>query len=280
MSIDEEPFILVTSKRQKSKNNKPIVRQSHKQHESGKSIHLLAEDNDKTFDKSAELRKVTDFIRKIESSDYFKQSVEVVSHRSTKLPSITKIVCFGIGQIRHCSTSRYQLAYILALKQHLQVESIQFHEPLLSEHDKDLLNSLNCDLVSKNIEGKLEINPAETTLVFLPHCPKQLINNFLWKNWSASALRQIVLISNSFQAVVQQTPPSCLDQDAGYINRIERYTTEFSLRNSFEHRNVFNDIAIHFFNADNYADNFFDHRPEPSYGTSELIEAIDRLNIR
>ncbi|KAG4080286.1 hypothetical protein HA402_010778 [Bradysia odoriphaga] len=279
MSIDEEPFVLVTSKRQKSKNNKPILRQSHKRHDSGKLIHIFAEDNDKTFDKSAELRKIAEFTQKIENSDYFCQSLELVSNRSTE-PPITKIVCFGIGHIRHCNTSRYQLAYILALRRHFQVESIQFHEPLLSGQDEDLLKALNCELVSINIEGKLEINPSETTLVFLPHCPKQLINNLLWKNWSANALRRIVLICNSFQAIVQQTPISCLGQDAGYISRIERHTTEFSLRNSFEHRNVFNDIAIHFFNADNYEDNFFDHQLEPSYDTSELIETIDRLIIR
>ncbi len=129
-------------------------------------------------------------------------------------------MCFGIGRIRHCKTSRYQLAYILAVRAHFKVESIEFHEPLLSHHDEDLLNALNCQLAPINIEGKLEINSAETTLAFLPHCPKQLINNLLWRNWSADALRQIILISNSFQAIVQQTPISCIDRDAGFISRI------------------------------------------------------------
>lgn len=224
-------------------------------------------------------RKIADFVQTISCSDYFNQSVDIVSSSSSKKP-IKKIVCFGIGKIRHCIASRYQLAYILALRRHFQVKSIEFHEPLLSQHDEDLLNSLNCELVSINIEGKLEIDSSGTTLVFLPHCPKQLINNLLWKNWSAAALRQIILISNSFQAIVQQTPASCLGQDAGYISQIERYTTEFTLRNSFEHKNVFNDLAIHFFNADNYDTDFFDLRQEPSYDTSELIETIDRLTIR
>lgn len=223
-------------------------------------------------------RKIADFTHKIEHSNYFKQSVEILTEQS-ELP-ITKIVCFGIGRIRHCSTSRYQLAYILALRSYFKIDSIQFHEPLLTHHDADLLSALNCELVSLNCEGKLKFDSAQTTLVFLPHCPKQLINNLLWKNWSANCLKQIVLISNSFQAIVQQTPISCIAQDAGFISRIERYTTEFTLRNSFEHKNVFNDSAIHFFNTDNCEENIFDLCSEPFYDISELIETADRLSIR
>lgn len=206
------------------------------------------------------------------------QSIEILS-RHSKLP-INKIVCFGIGQIRHCSTSRYQLAYILALRAHFNVKSIEFHEPLLSDHDKELLNELDCELVSINVEGKLEIDATQTTLAFLPHCPKQLINNLLWRNWSPVALPQLILISNSFQAIVQQTPISCIDQDAGFISRIERHTNESRLRNSFEHRNAFNDIAIHWFDRfDTTVDNIFDYRVEPSYEVSELIETTGRLRI-
>lgn len=224
-------------------------------------------------------RKIADFTSTIETSDYFNQSIEIVSTHS-KLP-ITKIVCFGIGRIRHCKTSRYQLGYILALRKHFKVDSIQFHEPLLShQHDKDLLNALHCELVTVNVEGKLEIDSTETTVAFLPHCPKQLVNNLLWKNWSANALQPIILISNSFHAIVQQTPISCIDQDAGYINRIERYTSEFSLENSFEHKNVFNDIGIHFFNDISCTNQIFDYHLEPSYGISELIESTDQLSIR
>lgn len=191
----------------------------------------------------------------------------------------TKIVCFGIGQIRHCYISRYQLAYILNLRTYLKIDSIEFHEPLLNHHDTDLLNTLNCELFSTNIEGKLDLDSSQTTIVFLPHCPKQLINNLLWKNWSADALRHLILISNSLHSIIQQTPISCTVQDAGFISRIERYTAEFSLRNSFEQKNVFNDIAIHFFDTQNLEENFFDICLEPTYDISELIEATDSLRI-
>lgn len=218
-------------------------------------------------------RKISDFKHKIENSDYFQQSIEILSNE-TKFP-ITKIVCFGIGQIRQCNTSRYQLAYILALRSHLKLKSIQFHEPILNHHDGDLLNELHCELDPENVEGKVELDSSQTTLVFLPHCPKQLINNLLWKNWSAKALRRTILIGNSFRSIIQQTPISCVAQDAGFINQIERYTAEFSLRNSFEYKNIFNDISIHFFNTEHCEDNFFDICLEPSYDLSELIERFD-----
>lgn len=115
--------------------------------------------------------------------------------------------------------------------------------------------------------------------MFLPHCPKQLINNLLWKNWSADALRYLIVISNSFQSIVEQTPISCIDQDAGFISRVEPYTKEFSLRNSFEQKNVFNDIAIHFFETQDLEENIFEICLEPSYEISELIEATDSLSI-
>lgn len=52
MSIDdEEPFVLVTSKRQKTKNST-----HNRQLRSRKSFLLTAEDDDKTFVKAAELR--------------------------------------------------------------------------------------------------------------------------------------------------------------------------------------------------------------------------------
>lgn len=223
-------------------------------------------------------RKIADFIQKIEISEFFKQSIELLTDHSTT-PSIKQIVCFGIGRIRHCIVSRYQLAYILALRSHLEVATIQFHEPLLThQHDTELLNALDCELIATNCEGKLNID--STTLAFLPHCPKQLINNLLWKNWSADALQHIILIGNSFASIVQQTPVSCIAQDAGFISRIEPYTSEFTLRNSFEHRNVFNDTAIHFFNTERCEANIFDDfRSEPTYDLSELIETTDRLSI-
>ncbi|KAJ6636350.1 SRR1-like protein, partial [Pseudolycoriella hygida] len=246
---EEAPFVLVTSKRQKSKNSKTI-HYFHKQLRSSEKLPFVAEEEDQTFEKSTELRK------RIENSEYFAQSIEILSNQS-KQP-ITKIVCFGIGRIRHCYAARYQLAYILAIKSSLGLKSIEFHEPVLNHHDKDLLEALDCKLYPVNCEGKYEFASSETNLVFLPHCPKQLVNNLLWKNWSSDVLNQIILISNSFHSIVQQTPVSCIAQDAGFISRIDPYTTEFTLRNSFEHKNVFNDIAIHFFNTKNCEKNFFD----------------------
>jgi len=274
--VDEAPFTLVKSKRQKSKNSSSYIPRNCHQFRS-KNLLPASTVESTTFNKTVELRKIADSTSKIKDSDYFQQTIEILTKETKKPP--TTIVCFGIGLLRENHISRYQFAYILAVKSYFDIKSIQFHEPLLNDHDKDLLNSLNCDLFSTNIEGKLKLDASETTLVFLPHCPKQLTNNLLWKNWSVNGLRHLILISNSFRSTVEQTASNCIAQDAGFISRIAKYTTEISLRNSFEHKNVFNDIAIHFFDIQNCEEDFFEDCEEPTYGLSELIEAADSLSI-
>lgn len=55
--LDDEPFILVTSKRQKSKNSSRSYLPSRQQFQS-KNLLLTVEDDTETFDKAAELRYV------------------------------------------------------------------------------------------------------------------------------------------------------------------------------------------------------------------------------
>lgn len=57
MSIDEEPFILVTSKRHNSKNSRrSCLPKKEFQQIRGKNFHVTSEDDVETFDKAAELR--------------------------------------------------------------------------------------------------------------------------------------------------------------------------------------------------------------------------------
>lgn len=161
---------------------------------------------------------------------------------------------------------------------------IQFHEPVLSAAEQRILHQLHCDWHPRNVEGKHRIATAGRTLAFLPHCPKQLTNNFLWANWSADRLAQCALLCNSFQLLHDSTPQRFLAVDAAYIVRLRAYTLEQPLRNTFRQRDVFNDIALHTFDAVPAGEQLCEPHPvEPVYpeNGSELITAqLDAIRLQ
>ncbi|EFN69759.1 SRR1-like protein [Camponotus floridanus] len=101
----------------------------------------------------------------------------------------------------------------------------------------------------------------------MPHCSRQLTNNFLYANWG-EGLSNCILLANSFSGIVD----SCLHRDAlnmaGYILRIRPYVTEIQLENSFEYEEVFNDLSIHIFTKQDLLKtpaDFWNSREEPQY---------------
>lgn len=157
------------------------------------------------------------------------------------------IVCIGIGHFSDCSISRHQLAFILSVKELFGFASIVFHEPILTRSEVNVLKTLNCSVAAKNVEGKVEIDGV--TLVYAPHCPKQLINNLLWKNWNADTLKQLIYIGNSFTNLLNSTPSRFLSIDAGFIVKLQPYCEEIDLINNFKFTDIFNDTSVHQFST-------------------------------
>lgn len=200
--------------------------------------------------------------------------------------SFDEIICFGIGHFGDCLISRYQLAFILAVKSKLNIEQIIFHEPILRRSEVNILHAFNCCTFAKNLEGKLSIKPVGLTLIYSPHCPKQLTNNLLWKNWTAERLIRFIYIGNSFSNLINSTPSRFLDTDAYFIVKIQPYTKEQALENHFKFTDIFNDTAIHTFPKEKLEklDQEFwcENLDEPIYLESiELITAdfIDKLTL-
>lgn len=157
------------------------------------------------------------------------------------------LICIGIGHFSDCSISRHQLAFILLLKQRFNIARLEFHEPILTASEVDILTKLNCSVAHENYEGKIPI--VGPTVVYAPHCPKQLINNLLWRNWQANALQQLIYIGNSFSNVVNSTPNRFLAIDAAFIVHLQPICVETALVNNFKFSDIFNDTSVHQFNA-------------------------------
>ena len=61
--------------------------------------------------------------------------------------------------------------------------------------------------------------PEDLTLFYLPHCPKQLLNNILWTNWEQ--LDQILIFGNSISGIVANLTQNQLESVI-YIQRASK----------------------------------------------------------
>ena len=96
--------------------------------------------------------------------------------------NINDIICYGLGNFSDLRSSRFQLALILTVKI-LFSSTVYIYDPLFTENEIKCLISFELNVIPKNEEGKRIIRDCPT-LVFMPHCSKQLTNNFLYANWS------------------------------------------------------------------------------------------------
>lgn len=226
----------------------------------------------------------------LKQSDYYIESLQrIQSVLNQASGSINEIICFGIGHFSDCSIARYQFAFISAIKNDFNVKKATFHEPILFKSEVNILKNLNCDVFEQNLEGKLSVTSDSSAfnLIYSPHCPKQLSNNFLWKNWNKEQLSKIIFLGNSFTNLLNSTPSRLLEIDASFIVKIHPFTSEIELRNNFKYTDIFNDTALHTFPSENLKalpESFWnEYITEPVYSNNvELItsELFGKLSVK
>lgn len=179
---------------------------------------------------------------------------------------VKEIVCLGIGHVGERIVPRYQLGLLLCLKEKYNA-SVYVQDPVLWKVEKEILTDLGLQPLDKNIQGKYKAKPNATTIFFLPHCPKQLTNNLLWRNWGVN-LCNCIVIANSFTNITETLTKRQLMQSASYISNIFPHTLELAVVNSFKYFDVFNDTAIHIFPSSRLSlipIDFWKNRTEPKY---------------
>lgn len=159
------------------------------------------------------------------------------------------------------------------------------HDPIFSDIECQILEQLGLHVDLVNKEGKYEIDDTESTLVFTPHCPKQLLNNFLWKNWGKQ-LSSCIIIGNSFSKIVEANSKRNLQEQAEHILDIHPHVKEYEIDNNFKFNDIFNDTAVHIFlkdKIDSLVSSFWLQKKEPSYsvdGVEFITNAIcSKINI-
>lgn len=164
------------------------------------------------------------------------------------------------------------MAFLLCLKARYDGARVYVYDPVFCPEEVQVLRALGLEVIETNEEGKRVVRDKITTLVYMPHCSRQLMNNFLYANWG-DGLCNCILLANSFAGIID----NCLHRDilntASYILRIRPYVTEIRLDNTFVYEEVFSDLNIHIFTRENLLNvpsDFWNSREEPRYLKQEL----------
>lgn len=228
-------------------------------------------------------RRIHSAVEDLRQSNYLEGFLKSVSSVLNGR-NVVEVVCFGLGHISECNISKYQLALLLCLKDHCSPQKVFVHDPIFYKGECEVLNKLDCNVITENSEGSYVISEKGPTIVYLPHCPKQLTNNFIWSNWGSN-LENCVLICNSFSSLIDNQPSRILSETVPYIYRISNHTTEHSVENNFKFTDIFNDTSIHQFpkqNLDKVAIDFWKKGDKPTYENSEEFITslmVEKLNI-
>ncbi|KAG5683668.1 hypothetical protein PVAND_012935 [Polypedilum vanderplanki] len=256
-------FILVTKSKRKSKKTSKL--------RVDRSLSPIEIDEDKVINQIREIKI------DLESSDFFKKSFELFAE-TIKNRLIEEIICLGIGKISECIIAKHQFAFILIIKEKFNIQYLKFYDPIHSLKDKNILKSFDCEILKENKEAKYIAD--KLSLFYLPHCPKQITNNLLYKNWNAASLNNLIIICNSFKSIIEATPERFLRPNAHYIIEIDPFVNERELENCYKFTDIFNDFSIHTF--DKVAElekDFWENNPEPIY-SSEDLEFVKEKNGR
>jgi len=190
-------------------------------------------------------------------------------------PECENIWCFGLGHIGECVTARYQLAALMLLRQTLKVEKVFVSDPMFYPEEVEILQKLQFTVIQKNLECRVKCDTK--TLLYLPHCPKQLTNNLLHSNWDLDGLENLVLLANSFDNILERTSDKMLEKNAKLIKvAVEnKLVTEKPLDNCFKYDDVFNDTSLHTFTCSELLDKEFWKASPPDYDPldTEFIRA-------
>ncbi|KAL0879939.1 hypothetical protein ABMA27_002453 [Loxostege sticticalis] len=239
--------------------------------------------SDVSIDIEQSISRIKSAAEDLQVSEYFKDATKSVSTVVLDKP-VVEIVCFGLGQISQCSISKYQLAFLLCLKDVVKPKKVLVHDPIFYKDECELLKRFDLEVIPQNSEGSYIISEHGITIVYLPHCPKQLTNNFLWANWNSN-LQNCVLICNSFISLVDNNPSRILSETVPYIYKIYPFTCETVLQNNFKYTDIFNDTSIHCFPKEKLETNpteFWVKGDKPLYNnTEEFITSlmVEKLNI-
>uniref|UniRef100_A0A2I2YMF3 SRR1 domain containing n=1 Tax=Gorilla gorilla gorilla TaxID=9595 RepID=A0A2I2YMF3_GORGO len=189
-----------------------------------------------------------------------------------------KCVCYGIGNFATCIIARNQLTFLLLLLEKCQIPRSHcwVYDPLFSQLEIEVLNTLGVTVLSENEEGKRSIR-GEPTIFYMLHCGTALYNNLLWSNWSVDALSKMVIIGNSFKGLEERLLARILQKNYPYIAKILKGLEELEFPQTSQYMDIFNDTSVHWFpvqKLEQLSIDIWEFWEEPDYQDCEDLEII------
>ena len=164
------------------------------------------------------------------------------------LPRVERIKMLGIGTLSH-NPSLFQCHFGLRLVELLNVPLTQVvtADPMYTALDRDFLQS-DLGLKVLSADEAAEHDPTLKTLLFLPHVPKSVTEAALRVFWTRQHMSNLVILGNDIRRYPETYPHAKLERESPCLLAASRWAKVTPLTSStFEHNNVFNDLAFHTF---------------------------------
>ncbi|CAG8440057.1 10460_t:CDS:2 [Funneliformis mosseae] len=153
-------------------------------------------------------------------------------------PKLVDIVCYGIGSIERSTTSQFQFAFMLILKNLFQITGKAYvYDPVLTLIDLDILSHYEISIIDINEKAKRKI--TNQTLFYMPHCPIGLYNNVIASNWEKKKLEKIILVGNRLDFYNEGVPFPTIPAKYNDDHHLIQIPT-----------NIFNDLCWQWFPSD------------------------------
>ncbi|XP_043831804.1 SRR1-like protein [Dromiciops gliroides] len=212
------------------------------------------------------------------SQQPFEEPYSNLREDSLKSTNHFKCVCYGIGTFSSCGIARIQLAFLLLFLEKFQIprHHCYIFDPLFSELEISVLNSLGLTVLNENEEGKRSIR-GEPTIFYMIHCGTALYNNLLWSNWSVDSLSKMMIIGNSFKGTEGKLLTRILQKNYPYVAKSLKGVEEIEFPQTIQYMDVFNDTAIHWFPLQKLKElpsKVWAFPEEPDYSEGEELEII------
>ncbi|XP_077558926.1 SRR1-like protein [Haemaphysalis longicornis] len=232
----------------------------------------VSSDHDDGPSESVVLRRISEAEADLESSSYLADVLEVLKKCLLAFPGgahVRSVVCYGLGNFASCVNARFQFALLICIRRHLSASSAEVYDPVFTEKERKVLTSMGFSVLEENEEGKRSVH--KPTLFYMPHCGTPLYNSVLWANWDAASLNQVLILGNSFSSMWTHKLDRALQEKCPFLFNVRPAVQEFGVANTFKYSDVFNDLALHSFNASVLSVDVWSSRVEPEYGEDDEI---------
>jgi len=156
----------------------------------------------------------------------------------------TEVLCLGLGSPSCSRDARAQLAFLLSTCDSCDIErrKVLVCDPVFTEADVELLRSLQLNCLADQAQAKYPL--LKPTILFMPHCDRNLYENILRENWTKDRLQNMLLIANRFSEYADSIPSHKLMAESPCLSRLAPYLNSKELPTLTSLPTAFNNTSI------------------------------------